>query len=655
MHSLACSLPAEHLDHSVTSDDEPSPRLGRWLVGIAIVVAGAVGALLWTTDDRTTSQVDVSPPPAPAGWPVEPTREVRLAVDADGPSLVRNAENLSLVPKADALSNLEWRVRSGDGTTRLSATGRWHGETVRLDWQFASGNPQARLTVRLRDVPVRKLAQTRFSFHFSLPEGPVDVLADEFEVESVEDDTSESLRIPPVRPTWLRWRPGTRSMTWHRWSGDGVSVQPSEDSSIALAFDLWRPRLHPSLQPCRASQTGDKAPGRDERTVDLRATLTMSLGDAPRIFPAAFPSSHRGLLVPVFDLPSTHPDSQIEDATPRNAEDWAHRATTLAYGHSDPDDPRYGTGGLLGNGLGGTIVAPASYVGTDAFERLENELDGSAVGLAVRGRSGKKQAGEGEAPAIRIGNSVDCEAAADAFGESTPVALAGPLRPPKSPPTDALRGSERDGMPNFPIPTQPLPVRPLVDQLDGSRQTLLDEVLGQSTLESLVEARGLALVATPFVASRNPLVPAAREALLDPERFGRWTIAPPFSNTLTELALTRESTPVGVVGLERTVRHLRTAQSTLLDWRADGTLRVDPTHARGGADELTLVALGERFRRTSVEIDGEPPRHRMDSGNDRPDIRFSFELDDGDAHAVSFEGADGPPSGLEPVTWTVDR
>src|SRR5690554_2063855 len=108
---------------------------------------------------------------------------------------------------------------------------------------------------------------------------------------------------------------------------------------------------------------------------------------APSLWPYADDAA--GALVPIFGLPAEHSDPQIAEAAAPDASRWLRRANTLIYGHSNPEDPRFGTGGLLGNKLKTTVIVPTRFSDDPKIEALARALDQTPVRSEER-RVGKE-------------------------------------------------------------------------------------------------------------------------------------------------------------------------------------------------------------------------------------------------------------------------
>ncbi len=628
--------------------------LGGRLAALAILALLA-GAGLWTYGWLVGSPsggprfelADTSSPRLEAQWPAGGDRPVELRVDSShGPVRKLEGRRIALTPFADE-ANFEWRLHASDGGWAAVGRGSLAGGDLRALWRFQDGDPQATLEMSLSDVPLSTLLERDLRGTVRLPDGemrasdPSMGLADRSALDLPH-------RLDPWTPTWLAWRGEQARLGIVGWTGDGVELARSEEG-FEITFDLWRREDHPGLEAC--SNDGESSP-----TLDLTATATYQFGKTPAILRGRYPNGSMAALAPIFDLPSAHPDTTLHEGGAAGPDDWAARTRTLAFGHSETDDPRYGNGGLLGHGLGGTVVVPGDWYDHSAVESLRDELDERALEVAARGDSPK------EASGLRshLGGTPAC-ASLLGDGESTPPAVVvSETVPFRSKLTSAIHSDAGSAAPRLSPPSAPIAAGARPFRLDGTRPQFLEEVLSEQNLDRLERERGLGTFATPLLGTRNPLVAAAKEALLSPERHGAWTLASAFATALVDLEITADSRPLVVRSLADLVDYWREARRTRLHWTHEGTLLV-----RSASDApirgFTLVADGVELSSSalSLEPDGDPTVRRFDheTGPGRPSPQTSitwdlapettYRLDFGDRTSALFEAT--------PVEWHLER
>jgi hypothetical protein len=357
--------------------------------------------------------------------------------------------------------------------------------------------------------------------------------------------------------------------------------------------------------------------GGDEPSFDLHTQHIVSFQNTPDISRWHYDNGASAQLVPVFDLSENHPDPQIAQTSAKSASAWLGRARTLIYGHSNPGDPRYGNGGLLGHGLGATIAVPPKWAEHPDIVELAGDLRGSRVELAPRG--------EAEHAAL-LGTRFALEPSCRTLVELSQKGVSAAIVDLVSSPEDA---PETDAPTGFSGGTTSLVATATPVQLDGQLSTLLERALNTRTLDSLVRERGSFVFSAPFVATRNPLIGAAKEALLEPERDGHWTMTADLSEALANLELWREATPLLVTSVGRAASQASASRDVLHWWAPDGTLEVynpgnkaisgytlvvDGTvgaHLEGAAISSRQILLDAQRQATLLWWDLEPGVHTL--------------------------------------------
>lgn len=579
--------------------------------------------------------------------------DVTLQLDPRrGPVWTDGARRLALTPLPRDWSEATWSRRQTARGFRVVGEGVTGGQTLTVTWQFAEGNPQATLHYRLEATPLETLANQQRTLALALPAGPTTYVDGRFALQSAS--AGDELSLSAWRPQWVRWSGGPMPLTLSGWTGDGWRLHSADDGTTTLDFTLWAPERHLAPVSC---QRQDNSP--DGLRVPLEAGLTLSFGDLPVALPSPFARAHAAAAAPIFDTPRAHPDATLRDGAARDAADWVDRVRTLARGHSSTDDPRWGNGGLLGHGLGGTVVLPADYTDHPPLLRYLDELGDTALDVAVRldandPASEAALSGLPEHVSVIIGAATGCRPTHPSAPEDASRPMLGFLprfEAAANGLTDLLAGD----VPRMASPANLLPVAVSAGRLDGSRSSLLQDTLHEEVLTRLSEGRGLAVFATPLLGSRNPLIPAARESLLKPERHGEWTLSAPFAAALADLELWQEAHPIWLTGLSRLVDHWSTARRATLRWTPEGDLKVRAPERTGvaGLKGFSLFWPGQTLDAASITVDGESPRGlRRDAGG----TWMWWNLADGRTHRLQHTGdaTDKKKSGWappRPIRW----
>ncbi|MFB6373066.1 MAG: hypothetical protein ABEN55_08115, partial [Bradymonadaceae bacterium] len=385
-----------------------SEGLSQWqrrtAAGALFVVAAGIFLYLALISSSADAPSETAPNDGAAGqldptWAGDDGSAVTLKFDETrGPIwVIAEDRSISLTPLPDE-ADISWTLRRSGGDIAMIGTGRWSGADLQARWHFQRGNPQASFSVRLSDVPIPTLRNTDFSASIALPPGRLHTADGHLAMDGPKKKVWP-YHISPWKPAWLQWRGERDRLTLLDWTGDGLTLEPDGDGTT-LRVHLWHPDAHPLLQTCAIEQK-DAPP-----SVDLHASGVFYLGAAPSVFPSRLPSAREAALAPIFALPSAHPDSTLHQGSPDNPEEWAARARTIAFGHSNVEDPRYGNGGLLGHGLGGTIAVPADWWNKSPVADFRDEVRGTEVAIAPRGDIPDSPNGARSA----IGESLTCRA-----------------------------------------------------------------------------------------------------------------------------------------------------------------------------------------------------------------------------------------------------
>lgn len=529
--------------------------------GVLALVVAIVGSILVFSDDdaseTTEPRVEATERTphhfarGPQPWPTEDAKAAVILFDQAGPRLALGPDlSIALTPSADGLK-LEWSKESEAGRTVVVGAGTWRGHPVTARWTFAHGNPQAAFEFDVAGVEAGELTEA-FSTRFELPAGDVRHVDDEMRyVPWVGEETI----LNAWTPLWLDWRGSQAAVSLHQGIFDQVLLTPAERGGVVLevvwASDATRPRL---------AECAPEAP----TTVGGRFTLTF--GSATPTFTSRWPKGAEAVLSPVFERPEDHPEASVQQGKPTSGEDAYRRVTTIARGHSDLSDPRHGNGGLIGVGLGGSVVLPTALSEgerekiRESFARTRLELGGRTEPTAFTGGA--------------------CEAVVEALDADADIVVSG---------YETWDGTFSNFVSSSNAPT-PQSGTLILPQLGGQRRSLTDQALGKLYIDRLAKERGAFLFSAPLLASRNPLVPAGKQGVLTPERNGHWTISEDLALVLADLELRVETEPLHVAGLGETVRHWRRARRSEIWFTPDGiVLHHGGEQPLGG---LTIIAQG---------------------------------------------------------------
>jgi hypothetical protein len=488
---------------------------------------------------------------------------------------------------------------------------------------MSDGNPQARLSIRW-DAPALSKRTDPVTLRWHLPDGDARFLNNRLEIQTIQDSTSTS--VSPWRPAWLRWRGPESTLTLRGWSGDGFDIEATQGAP-SVDLKVWDPTQHPAAEDCEMASEGGGQPA-------IVASALLVFGKETPLATSPLPGGQRAALSPMFDAQAAHPDATLRQGDARTAEDWVKRVRTLLYGHSSSDDPRYGNGGLLGHTLGGSIVVPARFADADAVADLKRSVASEAIDFAVRPDKETPKGFEThfsaktdcappaeEAPTLRVSEQIS-----GSHGTSDLVATGGRL-----------------GSPAYLKPADLVPTR-----LDGRRTSLVDQTVLRGRIDKLVDGHAQAAFTTPLLGSRNPLTPPAKEALLQPERWGEWTLHPDVSSALADLDHWTDAHPLMVAAPSRWVGYWRRARDVRLRWAPDGTLEAASS---GGEDIEGFTLIFPNASDLSVSVDGNPVEG---SRSARGATRIWWDLNGHRTHRISAREGQrlSPPA---PVRWTLEN
>lgn len=528
----------------MTSSNEKNRIL---LAGLLAVAAATVVIFMILTrsedepvEPRSAESKTHQPAPLTAWSATDDSRDIEIRVDESAGPLLQLGDSgpITLTPSVTTPSDLafdwaDWTLHRGEAHTLVTGDGIAGKAKVQATWTFFDGNPQAHLSLQIRRLPAAKLADD-IIFVTSHPSGDV-----------VMTPAVEPLPTGIAAPA--TWTDGEQTLTYTNFNGPRLSpgAKPPQ-----LELALWHKsgaREEIDWSDCIEAEA--------ELTVDMAMELTVTVGGDAAVTRWPIAGAHDAQLIPVFDVAADHPDPELHRGVARDADRWLWRARTLLYGHSSPDDPRYGTGGLLGHGLGGTIVVPEAFIDDKAVQQLAAKLQGTRAELAPR--SGRV---EGYTKSSRFAPSASCQKLVELSKAGVPAVITGT-------PADGV-------MPAFASSSGPSGLAATVAPplLDGRLSTLLEDGLSPDKLEKIVAQRQTAAFAAPFVATRNPLIGAWHESLLEPERDGHWKVATDLSSALTGLEFWREESPLLATSLGSATRHSASMRQTMWWWDEEGGL-----------------------------------------------------------------------------------
>ena len=569
--------------------------------------------------------------PLPVSWSEhEPDETIEVELTADGPMLRVGTLEWAPTPKIEGIDELTWKVTRGGTRTQITGRGQWGEKPVMLRWIIEEKDPQISLTIEFTAVEINQLGAP-IKASLKLPDasdGEISRIRSNYQRDALRNARS----LDAWSPQWLQWRSSERAISFTGWNADRVTVSP-EDASIELT--LWHPAHHPPLSNCG-----------DLDAVTLRYRLEVTLGDRLDLVASRLPSGHQAALAPLFIAATDHPDKTLKEGAPKDVSDWTARATTLLYGHSFEDDPRFGNGGLLGIELGGGITVPTEWYDDKPIKALrsrtketraqiipEGEAEGASTIMTPELGCGAFDQKKQKQVHLGLGVMQPSSARINALLPSTSIVING----------EAVQSS----LPGF---VEGRPAHLELPILSGSRRALTDNYFAREKLQNLLTERGIAWFATPLVATRNPLVGASREALLEPERQGHWTLAPNLTRALGNVELINEDGRLLVTHPAELLSHWRATRRVQLRELADGSYALlNPGPPIAG---FTLIAPGDVT--PSIGEDGAEPTGRevLSPRDGETQTWFWWELKEGVTH-LRFGAGDASESPLRPVLWNI--
>lgn len=579
-----------------------------------LLLAGFLAAInkVWGPQESASSDLevhgDIIAPDVPLqSWPApdEPS-QTRVEIDPIvGPILdAGDAGALPLTPTHPAMRFTDWRMVRGESLVQVIGRGKWQDAKLVATWSFFPHNPQAYLTIKIADLPAQQLRQS-IILTMKFPTGRVVPKPAANGVGAQVATWFDKLDSPVVSVS--NWS-GTSLHASGQESGQDSDQNSGQHATHKLRLGVWTRSDHLAFERCPK----DKA-------VDLEISLMLSVDIDTSVSIWPYARGAEAALAPVFSLPAEHADPQIADIAAPDARRWVRRANGLIYGHSDPDDPRSGNGGLLGYGLGATVIIPPKFSTDPDIKSLAKKLAATRVELAP-GLS-ETSIPEAYQASSRAFKNLDCDNLAALTKHDTPAAIV-----TQSAPDDAAKRPLHPGPSDWPLLVLP-------ESLDGRLETLRLRGFEPSAVEPLLKTHQTRVFSTPFVATRNPLIGAAHESLLKPTRDGHWTVSAPLSGALSNLELWREESPLMVSSVGELARYRASIKRTSIWWDASKKLQVyNPTDStisgftvalRGDVDakdadrilnrRVLLAPNGESIDNvvTLIWWDVEPGLHRI--------------------------------------------
>ncbi|GEM_PF-3487610 len=618
-------------------------RTTRRLIAGLVTLATIAILWMWLGSDPSGQaprppSPDAQAPPPWSGRDTDATRQITWEIPEEGPPVRhvgRPSSESTSVPLDLTVEPSErplaWSgMRQGTAIWLVGET-TVAGRDLTIRVVMSDGNPQARLSVRWDAPPLNERTDPVY-VQWHGPQETTTFLNHELDIGRVADAAPDS--VSPWRPTWIRRKNRGTTTTLRGWTGDGYTVASSGAGLETVNLRLWDPRQHLGAESCRTVAGPDQGDA-------IVASADLIFGRSTPVVAAPLSRGTRATLSPIFDVPTAHPDATLHAGDAERPEDWVRRARTLLYGHSSTDDPRFGNGGLLGHDLGGSLVVPTRFAESPAVRTLIDSVENRAVDFAVR----QPDSSEGNASAelegysTRFASTTDCKPPA----ETAPTTRISEQSSNSHGATDLLSdGAARLGSPAHLKPGFLVPNR-----LDGRRTSFVDQTILRGRVEQLVEQGGVAAFTTPLLGSRNPLTPTAKEALLQPERWGEWTIDPDVSSALADLSHWTDVHRLSVTAPATWIEYWTRARNTTIRWSADGALHVTGADVEAVAD-FTLMFPGSP--ELSLSVDGDAPEgrlHRTGTGT-----RVWWDLAEHRTHRISAaEGQDF--SSPHPVEWAL--
>ncbi|TXD38019.1 hypothetical protein FRC98_03720 [Lujinxingia vulgaris] len=252
--------------------------------------------------------------------------------------------------------------------------------------------------------------------------------------------------------------------------------------------------------------------------------LTLHYGEAPLPRAALAPPGATSQLIAIFAEPVDRGGDPWEEGRSRDADELARRIRALIFGHSNPDDPRYGNGGLLQQNLGASFIIPSNWWETPAIAALREDLEQTPYELILATDT------PGTSPpnlTLRSDAPLECDTL-----NAHPFIIG---RPDANAPRYSLG--------------QWLPQTPQVSPVAPTRDALLQHLLPPQGAAGGLRPGRLTISLLPLIASRNPLVESFQNTLLVPERRGHWTLHEDLSRALVAFEFRPDRAQLAITAL----------------------------------------------------------------------------------------------------------
>ncbi len=543
----------------------PTPKIIAGLLAALVAIAAVVGAaiILWPSEDEAPPLRDVDPdtdliPPmdAPDAWAdLDSSYELNLLLEDmphfsyDGTPILRGLGIEGTSP--------EWSVYDVDGWTVASGVLGIDGVSAHTAIWTAPGFPMAIIDMDV-EIYAERAGDEVTAMTF-IKSDDAEFLTSSLEHRSdTRDAGGEEL---------LAARFATSGPVVQLSSSDGAAGRLVEgpDGHIAIQWTLWP-----------GDETVSGCLEEDARAhASLR--LIVHFGDHPLVAPLPVPADATALGTPIFvDATATTGDPWV-DGTARDAEDLALRLRSLAFGHSDREDPRYGNGGLLATDMGAVFAIPPTWWDEEPIRALRRSLEGTAIEIIPET---DLDIGERHTTGALMTDGGDCSIFTDAAApnrfELIPVT------------TNSSNYPFHNGL------SSPLP--PVIDvgKSPRHRDSVLARQFETGRTESLLSAGSYRALVIPVVATRNPLVDVFENNILSPERHGQWTLHEDLTREFVRRELNDASLSLQTLSFRDLLDHRHRHRRALPYFKPDGTLNLAtpendaPYHlyALGRASEL---------------------------------------------------------------------
>ena len=594
-----------------------NPTLKRLLLLLLPLGAIAAALTLLTSSPPTPS----STPPHPAlndpGWKdLTPAHTVKVKLTDHALTLHLGSLTFAPTPTLPHTRDLRWTHTTTDqGTHLLQGRGTWQGHPLLWQWTLHQGDPQTTLSLSLGPIPWHTLDQPVVA---TLPL-PEDGSLTWLDPTYTPAPFTPADHIDPWQGDSLTFTlPNAPPITWSNLHLDRLTA-PNPHTLLLTLFD---PKAHPFPPNC-------------DLPLLLSARWTMTLGTPLRATVSRLPDGHLAALSPTFVDPSFDPDSPFGPTAARTPGDLARRIQTLQFGHSDPKDPRYGNGGLSGLHAGASFAIPKAWA-------REKEIDTLRTLLAPT-RSTLSLQGDPTPPTPPYATFLSkAPLTCDTLSAPNSSLLLLPSLPlPLDDPEGV--GSETVVLPPHPQHPSllPLPLHP------GTRSLYDTHTFAPHTLAALLASRGTSWLLAPLVAERNPLTPAFKQTLLDPETGGHWTLSSPLTQALSTVELLNEEPDLLIAPPHTLFSHWLATTHLSIHHDSQGGLLLHNPHATP-LPGFTLILPGPPLTPKGLT----PTRQRTlhDSHGD-PQTWITWTLPPG---LTTLDLKDAPTPPLTGISWHLD-